>query len=74
MKEKISPSKFKATCLTLPDQANKTGRPIIVTENGDPSVQVIPLPSPKKKGNWLGSFKYTGRITGDIISPSMVEK
>lgn len=73
-KKSLIKSYQKATCLALPDQVNKTGRPIIVTENGDPSVQVIPLPSLKKKGNWLGSFKSTGKITGDIISPLVEEK
>jgi prevent-host-death family protein len=74
MEEMIPISKFKATCLSLLDQVKKTGQPIIVTKKGEPIAQVISPPPPKKKGNWLGSFKSTGRITGDIISPVMEEK
>jgi prevent-host-death family protein len=74
MEETIPISKFKATCLSLLDQVKKTGRPIIVTKKGEPIAQVIAPPVPKKKANWLGSFKSTGRITGDIISPVLDEK
>jgi prevent-host-death family protein len=74
MEEMIPISKFKATCLSLLDQVKKTGRPIIVTKKGEPIAQVVSLPVPPKKPSWLGSFKSTGRITGDIISPVIEEK
>jgi prevent-host-death family protein len=74
MEETIPISKFKATCLSLLDRVKKTGQPVIVTRKGEPIAQVIPPPAPKKTGSWLGSFKSTGKITGDIISPVMEEK
>lgn len=74
MEETIPISKFKATCLSLLDRVKKTGQPIIVTRKGEPIAQVISLPVPRKPASWLGSFKSTGRITGDIISPALEEK
>jgi prevent-host-death family protein len=73
MEEIVSISKFKATCLALLDQVNKTGRPILVTKKGEPIAQVVPPPQPKKPASWLGSFKSTGKIKGDIVSPVISE-
>lgn len=69
MEESISISKFKATCLSLLDQVNKTGQPILVTKKGKPIAQVVPPPKPKKPASWLGTFRSTGKIKGDIVSP-----
>ncbi len=73
MEEIVSISKFKATCLSLLEKVNKTGQPILVTKKGKPIAQVVPPPKPKKPATWLGSFKSTGKITGDIVSPIMSE-
>jgi prevent-host-death family protein len=74
MEETVTISKFKATCLSLLDQVNKTGQPILVTKKGEPIAQVIPPPKPKKPATWLGSFKGTGKIKGDILSPVVSER
>ncbi|MEW6184941.1 MAG: type II toxin-antitoxin system Phd/YefM family antitoxin [Thermodesulfobacteriota bacterium] len=74
MGEVIPISKFKATCLSLLDQVKKTGRPILVTRKGEPIAQVIAPPAPEKTTTWLGSFKTTGKITGDIIGPALDAK
>lgn len=73
MEEIVSISKFKATCLALLDQVNKTGRPILVTKKGEPIARVVPPPRPKKPASWLGSFQSTGKIKGDIVSPVISE-
>ena len=74
MEEIVPISKFKATCLSLLDQVNKTGLPILVTKKGQPIARVIPPPKPEKPASWLGSFKATGKIKGDIVSPVVSEK
>ncbi|HMK64969.1 MAG TPA: type II toxin-antitoxin system Phd/YefM family antitoxin [Thermodesulfobacteriota bacterium] len=74
MEETIPISKFKATCLSLLEQVKKTGQPIIVTKKGEPIAQVISPPLPKKTASWLGAFKSTGKITGDIVSPVVEEQ
>ena len=68
-KEVVSISKFKATCLALLDKVNKSGQPILVTKRGQPVALISPLSHPEKPVSWLGVFKDTGRIVGDIVSP-----
>lgn len=74
MEEKVTISKFKATCLALLNKVKKTGQPILVTRRGEPIAQVIPPPLPEKPESWLGSFQSTGKIVGEIISPPLDEK
>ena len=44
-----------------------------ITKKGEPIAQVVPPPKPKKPASWLGSFKSTGKIKGDIVSPIVSE-
>ena len=74
MQETISISKFKATCLRLLDNVQKTGKSILVTRKGEPIALVIPPPPPPKAKRWLGCMKDTLKIRGDIISPVLNEK
>ncbi len=74
MVEEITVSKFKATCLALLKKVKRTGKPIIITRKGEPIAQVVPPPPPPKQGSWLGSFKSTGKIVGDIVSPATDER
>ena len=71
--EKMNISKFKATCLAVLDRVNRSGKPMIILKRGRPIAQVIPPPLPKKLKTWLGSFRSTGNIVGDIISPVLDE-
>jgi prevent-host-death family protein len=73
MEESIPISKFKATCLRILDEVNKTGKKIIVTRKGEPIALVIPAPPPPKPKRWVGSMKGTIKITGDIVSPVLDE-
>jgi antitoxin (DNA-binding transcriptional repressor) of toxin-antitoxin stability system len=66
----IAISKFKATCLAQLDSVHKTGRPLLITRRGEPIAQILPPPIAKKKQSWLGSFRKSGSINGDIISPA----
>jgi prevent-host-death family protein len=67
--EMIPISKFKATCLALLKKVRKTGEPILVTRRGEPVAMVIPPPPKKMEDDWLGSFRSSGKILGDIVSP-----
>ena len=71
--EVVSISKFKATCLALLDKVKRTGKPLLVTRRGDPIALITPPPKPEKPSSWLGSFKPSGNIVGDIISPALDE-
>lgn len=68
MKE-IAISEFKAKCLALLDQVQKSKQPILITRFGKPVAEVIP-PSPPPQTAWIGSMKDTIEIVGDIVSPA----
>lgn len=70
MKE-IAISEFKAKCLALLDQVQKTRQPILVTRRGRPVAEVSP-PKPTENRDWIGSMKDM-KILGDIISPASDE-
>jgi prevent-host-death family protein len=67
MKE-IAISEFKAKCLAILDEVQKTKQPILVTRRGKAIAEVGP-PSPKDDRSWMSSMKQM-EILGDIISPA----
>ena len=73
MPETIPISKFKATCLRLLDNINKTGKSIIVTRKGEPIALVTPPPPPPKPDHWLGCMKDQIKIIGNILNPAVDE-
>ena len=64
----IAISEFKAKCLAILDEVQKTKQPIRVTRRGQPVAEVGP-PTPKDDRSWFGSMKEM-KILGDIISPA----
>jgi len=64
----ISISEFKAKCLGLIEEVQKTRQPLRVTRHGRPMVEVIPA-GPDRKRKFLGDMKGTVEILGDIVSP-----
>ena len=71
MKE-IAISEFKAKCLSLLDEVQKTKKPIVVTRFGKPVAEIGPV-SPKPMASWIGSMKGEVKFLGDIISPASDE-
>ena len=67
---KISISKFKATCLAVLAQVERTGHPVLVTRYGKAIAQVIPPAPDKPTPSWLGCMSGKARIIGDIIAPA----
>jgi prevent-host-death family protein len=68
MKE-VAISEFKAKCLSLLDQVQKTKKPLRITRFGKPVAEIVP-PSPERPADWFGSMKGTIEILGDIVSPA----
>jgi prevent-host-death family protein len=69
MKE-VAISEFKAKCLGLLDEVQKTKRPIRVTRFGKPVAEIVP-PSPEARQNdWIDSMRDEIKILGDIVSPA----
>jgi prevent-host-death family protein len=61
-------SEFKAKCLGLIEQVDKTRQPLRITRHGRPVADLIPA-GPDRKKKFLGAMVGTGKIVGDIVSP-----
>jgi len=66
----IGTSKFKARCLALLEEVNKTKTPLRITRHGKPVAEIVP-PSPLRKGrkfvgSGVGSFDI---LDNDIVGP-----
>jgi prevent-host-death family protein len=59
--------KFKARCLSVMDDVNATGEPVIITKRGTPVAKVVPVTS--KKQDLFGFMAGELKIVGDIESP-----
>jgi prevent-host-death family protein len=68
--EEVSISEFKAKCLALLEQVNKTKKPLRITRHGKPVAEVIPPAPIVDRAAWIGSMKDSMEILGDIISPA----
>lgn len=71
--EAIAVSKFKATCLQVLKEVQRTRKPVLVTRFGKPVAEIVPARTAKRSKRWLGSMAGTMRITGDIVSPASDE-
>jgi prevent-host-death family protein len=69
----VSVSQFKARCLALLAEVERTGRPLTVTKRGKPLARVLP-PTTRKPGAWLGCMAGTARILGDLTEPLWTEE
>jgi prevent-host-death family protein len=71
MKQHIAAGEFKAKCLRLLDDVEKTRKEIVITKRGRPVARVVPIEEERKPT--FGRMKGTGIILGDIVSPIDVE-
>jgi prevent-host-death family protein len=67
----IKASEFKARCLALLDEVERTGDRLVITKKGKPVAELVPH-KPSKR-NLFGLLKGRMEIVGDIISPIDVE-
>jgi len=65
----MAAGQFKATCLAVMDEVQKTGREIIVTKRGKPVAKMVPLEPAKDE--IFGFLKGKIKIKGDIVKPAM---
>lgn len=71
--EEVSISEFKAKCLALLEQVNKTKKPLRITRHGKPVAEVTPPTAVADRAAWIGSMKGKMEILGDIIPPAADE-
>src|SRR6267143_4053480 len=67
--QEVAISEFKAKCLALLEQVDKTKIPLLVTRRGRPIAEVIPASPNMEERDWLGSMSDSIEITGDVVSP-----
>ncbi len=61
----VAISEFKAKCLALITNMDKTKKPMVITKNGKPVAKITPF----KSDNNLETLRGTVKHYGDIISP-----
>jgi len=64
----IAISKFKATCLAVVEDVQRTRKPIRITRFGKPVAELVPsVDKPTKRV--LGGMAHTGEVVGDLTKP-----
>jgi len=58
---------FKARCLKVMDQVQRTREPLVITKRGHPVAKLIPVDKPGD--DIFGCLKGVVKIVGDIESP-----
>jgi len=60
---------FKARCLSVMDDVNATGEPVLITKRGTPVAKVVPVASRKQDlfGFMAGEFKIVGDIESAVV-------
>jgi prevent-host-death family protein len=66
--QKIPAAQFKAQCLAVMDLVAESGRPVLVTKQGKPVVQISPVQSNENEifGFMAGKFRIVGDIENTI--------
>ncbi len=65
--KKMPAGEFKARCLTVMDDVNKTREAVLITKRGRPVAKLVPAESGER--DFIGRLEGRIRITGDIESP-----
>ena len=71
MSRMMKASEFKAKCLAVMDDVERTGQSVVITKHGKPVAELVP--HRQRKRNALGILKGRLFITGDIVSPIDME-
>jgi prevent-host-death family protein len=67
----VTATDFKAKCLALIDEMNRTKVPIIVTNRGKPVAEMFPAGAKQDAKPFIGSMKGTVSGYDDPFSPAI---
>lgn len=67
--EQVAISEFKAKCLSIVKEVQRTGVPVQITRYGKPVAELGPPTPPPQGKSWLGNMVGTITIHGDIVGP-----
>ncbi len=65
----VTATEFKAKCLRLLDEVNRTGEALVISKHGKPVARVVPENAAKP---WL-ALRGSGRFVGDPFEPTVPE-
>jgi prevent-host-death family protein len=68
MKQQIAAGEFKARCLRLLDEVQRSRKEILITKRGRPVARL--LPADTEAPALLGRMKDSIEIRGDLIAPT----
>jgi prevent-host-death family protein len=60
---------FKARCLSVMDDVNATGEPVLITKRGASVAKIVPVSSKKRDlfGFMAGQFEIVGNIESPVV-------
>jgi prevent-host-death family protein len=60
---------FKARCLSVMDDVNATGEPVLITKRGVPVAKIVPVSSKKRDlfGFMAGQLEVVGNIESPVV-------
>jgi prevent-host-death family protein len=68
--KQVAISEFKAKCLSLLEQVQRTREPLRITRHGKAVAEVVPTREEIGREAMFGSMKGSITILGDILSPA----
>lgn len=63
----ISATEFKAHCLALMEEVQRSGEELVITKHGKPVARLAPVASPGP--SLVGWMRGTSQVVGDLIGP-----
>lgn len=67
----VAASEFKARCLEIMDEVERTGAEVVITKHRRPVARLVPVR--EEPARFSGSLKGAILFEGDLISPIDVE-
>ncbi|MBY0277610.1 type II toxin-antitoxin system Phd/YefM family antitoxin [Candidatus Binatia bacterium] len=67
----IKASEFKARCLAILDEVERTGEPVIISKRGRAVAELIRPRLARRERFPQDALRGTGRTVGDIIAPAL---
>jgi len=68
LQHEIGAAEFKARCLEIMDEIQRTGAEVVITKHRKPVARLVPIAA-AHQGGFVGSMKGMITYIGDIVSP-----
>jgi prevent-host-death family protein len=65
----MAAGEFKAKCLSVMDEVRDRRTPVIITKNGKPVAQLVPIIDTEQPDPIFGFMRGRMKIVGDITAP-----